>query len=137
MADSVISLNHPTVFATEPLPHSALVSMEDNDMEHEARVLQNEIQVAHELREAGTGEPLYGLAPEPGEGGPESVGGDQAQPRVEQPTEEPESALDTRTNMTWGIVLGVVLLLFLLVAVLYLGIGNTYSSAPFTNYPLK
>jgi uncharacterized integral membrane protein len=56
---------------------------------------------------------------------------------VEQPVEEPESAEDTRTNMTWGIVLGGVLLLFLLVAVLYLGIGNTYSSAPFTNYPLK
>jgi hypothetical protein len=106
-------------------------------MEHEARLIQDEIQAVHEEREHAVGEPLYGLAPEAGEGGPESVGGDQAQPRVEQPVEEPESAEDTRTNMTWGIVLGGVLLLFLLVAVLYLGIGNTYSSAPFTNYPLK
>ena len=105
-------------------------------MEHEARLLQDEIQVAHEERKFNGHEPLYGLAPEPGEGGPESTG-DAAQPRVEAPVEEPASAVDDRVNMTWGIVLGGVLLLVILVTVIYLGIGNTYSSQPFTTYPLK
>jgi hypothetical protein len=105
-------------------------------MEHEARILQDEIQQVHEERRQNGHEPLYGLAPEPGEGGPESVG-DASQPRTEAPVEEPASATDTRINMTWGIVLGGVLLLFLLVAVLYFGIGNTYPSQPFTTYPLK
>ena len=39
--------------------------------------------------------------------------------------------------MTWGIVFGGVLLLAVITIVLYYGIGNTYSSSPFTNYPLK
>ncbi len=105
-------------------------------MEHEARLTQDSIQRAHELRRVVSHEPLYGLAPEPGEGGPESVG-DSSQPRVEAPVEEPASATDQRPNMTWGIILGGVLILFILAAVLYLGIGNTYSSSPFTQYPLK
>jgi uncharacterized integral membrane protein len=53
------------------------------------------------------------------------------------PVEEPASAYDQRPNMTWGIILGGVLMLFILAAVLYFGIGNTYSSSPFTQYPLK
>ena len=105
-------------------------------MEHEARLTQDKIQIAHEEREDEVDEPLYGLAPEPGGGGPASVG-DTAQPTVETPVEEPEEAGDHRTNLTWGIVLGGVLLLFLIAAILFLGIGNTYSSAPFTTYPLK
>jgi hypothetical protein len=105
-------------------------------MEHEARLTQNSIQDAHELRRVSAHEPLYGLAPEPGAGGPESAA-DSSQPKVEAPVEEPESAYDHRPNMTWGIILGGVLLLFILTAVLYLGIGNTYSSSPFTQYPLK
>lgn len=105
-------------------------------MEHEARLRQNNIQVAHELRALDLAEPLYGLAPEPGEGGPESVG-DPNQPYVEAPVEEPESPYDDRVNMTWGIILGGVLVLAIIVAVLYLGIGNTYSSQPFTTYPVK
>ena len=105
-------------------------------MEHEARLTQDSIQVAHEEREDDVHEPLYGLAPEPGGGGTSSVG-DSAQPAIETPVEEPEDADDHRTNLTWGIVLGGVLLLFVLTAVLFLGIGNTYSSAPFTTYPLK
>jgi len=60
---------------------------------------QEEIQEAHRDREREVREPLYGLAPEPGEGGPESVG-DVAQPRVEVPVEEPEEPGDTRLNMT-------------------------------------
>jgi len=105
-------------------------------MEHEARATQNQIQVAHEEREHAEDEPLYGLAPEPGGGGPASVG-DAAQPRVEVPVEEPAEPGDTSLNMTWGIVFGGVLLLFLIAAVLILGVGSTYSSAPFTTYPLK
>ena len=105
-------------------------------MEHEARLNQDSIQVAHEEREEDTHEPLYGLAPEPGGGGAASVG-DSAQPNVETPVEEPPDEDDNRTNLTWGIILAGVLLLFVLTAILYLGIGNTYSSAPFTTYPLK
>jgi hypothetical protein len=107
-------------------------------MEHEARLIQDDIQIAHRRRELDLAEPLYGLAPEPGEGGPGSTETyDPSQPRVEAPVEEPASATDTRINMTWGIILGGVLILFLITAVLFLGIGNTYSSSPFTTYPLK
>ena len=105
-------------------------------MEHEARIAQDEIQVAHEERRLDEHEPLYGLAPEPGGGGAGSVG-DVNQPNVETPVEEPERPGDDRLNMTWGIVFGGVLLLFVLVAILYLGIGNTYSTAVTTQYPLK
>ena len=105
-------------------------------MEHEARLLQDDIQEAHEAREEEAHEPLYGLAPEPGGGGPESTG-DPAQPRVEVPVEEPEEPGERTTNMTWGIVLGGVLLLALLATVLFLGLGSTYISTPFTQYPLK
>lgn len=105
-------------------------------MEQETRQLQNDIQLAHELRAVTEHEPLYGLAPEPGAGGPESTG-DPEQPRMEVPVEEPEAPGEESTNLTWGIVFGGVLILFVLTAVLYFGIGSTYSSEPFTNYPLK
>jgi hypothetical protein len=106
-------------------------------MEQETEALQSNIQEAQRERAHNGHEPLYGLAPEPGEGGPASVGGDRAQPNVEVPVEEPAGPGDERVNMTWGIVLGGVLLLVILVAVLFLGIGSTYSSSPFTTYPLK
>jgi hypothetical protein len=105
-------------------------------MEERTRIKQADIQEAHEMRALEVEEPLYGLAPEPGGGGPESTG-DIDQPRMEVPVEEPEEPYEHATNLTWGIVLGGVLLLFLVVAILYLGIGNTYSSQPFTTYPLK
>jgi hypothetical protein len=105
-------------------------------MEHEARLTQDRIQVAHDNREHEVHEPLYGLAPEPGQGGPQSVG-DPNQPGIEMPVEEPADADDTRINMTWGLIFGGLLLLFILTAALYMAIGNTYSSAPFTQYPLK
>ena len=105
-------------------------------MEQETRQLQNDIQVAHRLRAVTEHEPLYGLAPEPGAGGPESTG-DPDQPRLEVPVEEPERPGEDTMNLTWGIVFGGVLLLFLLTAVLYFGIGNTFVSAPFTTYPVK
>ena len=103
-------------------------------MDDEVLLHEDEIQQAHKDRELEVHEPLYGLAPEPGGGGPESVG-DVAQPRVEVPVEEPAEPGDTSLNLTWGIVFGGVLLLFVLVAVLYVSLGNTYSSAPFTTYP--
>jgi hypothetical protein len=105
-------------------------------MEHEAQAIQEEVQTAHELRALDVHEPLYGLAPEPGGGGPASVH-DPSQPVVETPVEEPPEPGDDRINMTWGIVFGGVLILFLIVAILYLGIGGTYSSSPFTTYPIK
>jgi hypothetical protein len=105
-------------------------------MEHEALANQQEVQAAHELRAAAVHEPLYGLAPEPGGGGPASVG-DPNQPRMEVPVEEPPEPGDRTINMTWGIVLGGVLLLFLIAAILYYGIGNTYVSVPYSTYPLK
>ena len=105
-------------------------------MEQETRQQQNEIQTAHRLRAVVAHEPLYGLAPEPGAGGPGSTG-DPEQPRQEVPVEEPEAPGEDSTNLTWGIVFGGVLLLFLLTAILYFGIGSTYSSAPVTTYPLK
>ena len=105
-------------------------------MEHEARLTQDNIQGAHNDRKNEVHEPLYGLAPEPGGGGPQSVG-DSAQPTIEAPVEEPAAPGDDRINLTWGIVFGGVLILFMLTAILYLGIGSTYSSSPFTTYPLK
>jgi|GEM_PF-6509996 len=105
-------------------------------MEHEARLTQDRIQAAHANREDEVHEPLYGLAPEPGSGGPQSVG-DSNQPGVEMPVEEPADAGDNRLNMTWALIFGGLLILMILTATLYLGIGNTYSSSPFTQYPLK
>ena len=105
-------------------------------MEHEARRAQDDIQEAHEERRIQVHEPLYGLAPEPGGGGPESVG-DANQPEVEVPVEEPARPGDDRINMTWGIVFGGVLILLVLTAIVYLGLGNTYVTSPLTTYPLK
>jgi hypothetical protein len=105
-------------------------------MEHEALATQDNIQLAHDRRENDVHEPLYGLAPEPGGGGARETG-DPNQPVVETPVEEPAEPGDDRINMTWGIVFGGVLLLFLIVAILYLGIGSTYSSSPLSTYPVK
>ena len=105
-------------------------------MEQEARLLQDQIQTAHREREVEVDEPLYGLAPEPGGGGPRSTG-DSAQPTVEVPVEEPAAPGESSINMTWGIVLGGVMLLAILATILFLGVGNTYVNTPFTTYPLK
>src|SRR5437868_14587739 len=105
-------------------------------MEHESTAEQTDVQEAHEEREHEVHEPLYGLAPEPGGGGPASVG-DPSQPRVEVPVEEPPEYGQGGINLTWGMVFGGVLLLFLLATILILGLGSTISSSPFTTYPLK
>jgi hypothetical protein len=104
-------------------------------MEHEALAIQDEVQAAHDMRAGIVHEPLYGLAPEPGAGGPASVH-DPSQPYVEAPVEEPAEPGERTVNMTWGIVLGGVLLLFLITAILFLGLGNTYVSVPYSTYPL-
>jgi hypothetical protein len=106
-------------------------------MEHEARILQDEVQEAHEEREAEVDEPLYGLAPEPGAGGPASVGGDPSQPTVEVPVEEPPEPGERSINLTWGIVFGGILLLVILSIVLIYGLGSTYVTSPLSTYPLK
>jgi len=105
-------------------------------MEHEALANQDEVQAEHALRARMGYEPLYGLAPEPGGGGPQSVH-DPSQPYMEVPVEEPAEPGERTVNMTWGIVLGGVLLLFLITAILFLGLGNTYVSVPWTTYPLR
>jgi hypothetical protein len=105
-------------------------------MEHEALASQNEVQAAHRMRTAQVREPLYGLAPEPGGGGPGSDH-DPSQPTVEVPVEEPAEPGDTRINMTWGIILGGVLILFMITTILFLTLGNTYVSVPYTTYPIK
>jgi hypothetical protein len=104
-------------------------------MEQEAQAIQDEVQTAHQYRARMEREPLYGLAPEPGGGGPESVH-DPSQPRMEVPIEEPPLPGERTINMTWGIILGGVLLLFLITAILFYGIGNTYVSSPLSTYPL-
>jgi hypothetical protein len=98
--------------------------------------IQADIQVAHEEREREVHEPLYGLAPEPGAGGPASVG-DAAQPKMEVPVEEPAEHGEEGTNLTWGIVLGAVLFLAIMAIVLYYGVGNAHVSAPVSTYPMK
>lgn len=106
-------------------------------MENEAITTQDEIQTVHRERELREDEPLYGLAPEAGGGGPASDH-DPSQPRVEAPVEEPaDESLYQGVNMTWGIILGGVLLLFITVAILYYGVGLSINSQPFTTYPLK
>ena len=105
-------------------------------MEHESRLTQDSIQVAHNNREHEVREPLYGLAPEPGGGGPGSVG-DSSQPSMEVPVEEPPRPGEQSVNLTWGIVIGGVLILFVLTTILILGVGATYVTTPLTSYPVK
>jgi hypothetical protein len=105
-------------------------------MDYDASISEDNVQAAHEDREHEVHEPLYGLAPEPGGGGPASVG-DASQPEAEVPVEEPAGPGDDRLNMIWAIVIGGVLLLFLITIVLYFGVGTTYSSSPLSTYPLK
>ena len=83
----------------------------------EATLVQDDTQAAYGNREWGAHGPLFGIIPEH--------------------DEDPAGAGDRGLNMTWGIVFGGVLLLFLVVAVLFVGLGNTYVSQPFTTYPLK
>ncbi len=107
-------------------------------MDEETRFQQGDIQAAHRDRARGEydGEaaPLYGLEP--------IAGGHGETPIEESPAEEAESEAGrpgevSGLNMTWGIILGGVLVLFLVVLVLYFGVGATYQADIVTHYPVK
>ena len=100
---------------------------------------QDEIQEAHRERttqdDAGTeeSEPLYGLAPVAGHGGEAPI----EESEEEQAEDEPGRVVESTTNLTWGIVLGGVLLLFLVAGILIWGVGISYSAAIISQYPVK
>lgn len=107
-------------------------------MDEETRFQQADIQAAHRDRArgeyGGEQEPLYGLEP--------IAGGHGEAPIEESPAEEAETEAGrpgetTGLNMTWGIILGGVLLLFLIVLVLFYGVGQTYQADIVTHYPVK
>ena len=100
---------------------------------------QDEIQEAHRDRttqdDAGTdeSEPLYGLAPIAGHKGEAPV----EESAEEEAEEEPGRVVEEGTNLTWGIVLGGALLLFLVAGILIWGVGVSYSAAIISQYPVK
>jgi len=103
---------------------------------------QDEIQEAHRERTtqdqdtAYLGldeEPLYGLAAIAGHEGEAPI----EESEEEQAAEEPGRAVEGSTNLTWGIVLGGALLLFLVAGILIWGVGVSYSAAIISQYPVK
>ena len=60
---------------------------------------------------------------------------------IEESAEEEAAAEPGRvvaeTNLTWGIVLGGALLLFLVAGILIWGVGVSYSAAIISQYPVK
>jgi len=96
---------------------------------------QPEIQEAHRERsEDGGKEPMYGLLELAGHAGEAPV---EESAEDEAASEPGRLAVNDATNLTWGIVLGGALLLFLVAALLYYGVGPTYSAAILSNYPVK
>ena len=101
------------------------------DTEHQ----QPEIQEAHRERSVGgEGEPMYGLAELAGHAGEAPVE-ESAEDELE--AEPGQLLVDSATNLTWGIVLGGALLLFLTAAILLWGVGSTYGATIISNYPVK
>lgn len=107
-------------------------------MDIETRFTEEDIQRAHRDRARGEYgadvEPLYGLEP--------IAGGHGEAPVEESAAEEAESEAGrpgevTGLNMTWGIILGGVLLLALVVLLLFFGVGATYQADIVTHYPVK
>lgn len=96
---------------------------------------QEEIQEAHRDRAdvADVGDPLYGLAAIAGHAGEAPV----EESAEDEAAEEPGRAVEEGTNLTWGIVLGGALLLFLVAGILMWGVGFSYSAAIITQYPVK
>lgn len=99
---------------------------------------QEDIQESHAERttqseaDTGGGDPLYGLA---------AIAGHAGEAPVEESPEEEAEVEPGRpiaeTNLTWGIVLGGALLLFLVAGILIWGVGISYSAAIVTQYPVK
>jgi len=107
-------------------------------MDVETRFTEEDIQEAHRDRArgeyGGDAEPLYGLEPIAGGHGEapiEESAAEEAESEAGRPGEQPG------LNMTWGIILGGVLLLFLIVLVLFFGVGQTYQADIVTHYPVK
>ncbi len=107
-------------------------------MDVDEAATQEAIQSAHRDRaRAAVGaeiEPLYGLEP--------IAGGEGEAPIEESAAEEAAAEAGrpgevTGLNMTWGIILGGVLLLCLVVLLLYFGVGATYQADAVTHYPIK
>src|SRR5438128_2724635 len=106
-------------------------------MDEETRFQEEEIQAAHRDRARGVYggdvEPLYGLEP--------IAGGEGEVPIEESAAEEAEAEAGrpgevTGLNLTWGIILGGVLLLVLVVLVLLFGVGSVYQADIVTRYPI-
>lgn len=101
---------------------------------------QEDIEEAHRERAlnsvADVGEPLYGLNAIAGHGGEAPVE-ESAEDEAAAEGGRPGTGEESGTNLTWGIVLGGVLLLFLVAAILIWGVGPTYSAAILTQYPVK
>jgi hypothetical protein len=99
---------------------------------------QGDVEEAHRERAlsnvAEVGEPLYGL---------NALAGHAGEAPVEESADEEAEAEggrpggDQGTNLTWGIVLGGALLLFITAALLIYGVGVSYSAAILTQYPVK
>jgi hypothetical protein len=99
---------------------------------------QEDVEEAHRERAqsniAEVGEPLYGL---------NALAGHAGEAPVEESADEEAEAEggrpggDQGTNLTWGIVLGGALLLFITAALLIYGVGVSYSAAILTQYPVK
>ncbi len=107
-------------------------------MDEETRFTQEDIKAAGRDRArgefGGNQEPLYGLEPIAGKHGEapvEESAAEEAEEEAGRPG-EPEG-----WNLTWGIILGGVLTLFLVATVLILFVGQTYSASIVTNYPFK
>jgi hypothetical protein len=107
-------------------------------MDESTRYQQEDIQSAHRDRaraEVGAeAEPLYGLAA--------IAGGHGEQPVEQSPEDELEAeggrpGAETGINMTWGLLLGGVMILAIITVILYFGVGQTYSANIVTNYPVK
>ena len=101
---------------------------------------QGDIEQAHRERAlnnvADVGEPLYGLAAIAGHGGEAPVE-QSAEDEAVSEGGRPGAKVDEGTNLTWGIILGGALTLFLIAAILIWGVGTSYSAAILSNYPIK
>ncbi len=99
---------------------------------------QKDIETAHRDRAmsnvAEVGEPLYGLNALAGHGGEAPV---EESAEDEAAAEGGRPGGDEGTNLTWGIILGGALLLFMTAALLIYGVGVSYSAAILSQYPVK